>query len=140
MRWAHDTEVAVVDGGDGVDAKSFSDSDDRRIDEAEIEIGVAVDELGSSLIVRRGEVIDAGVTAGEPGEERGFGGGSDPTVEQPAHLDDHGGGNDDRAAVMIEPVIAGLVVGVVAVSDRDEGARVDDDGGHEPNSARRIVL
>jgi hypothetical protein len=34
-----------------------------------------------------------------------------------------------------------VVVGVVAVSDGDERAGVDDDRvGHEPNSSRRIAL
>ena len=57
-------------------------------------------------------------------------------VEQPAHSDDHRCGHDDGAAVVVEPVDATVVVGVVAVSDGDEWAGVDDDrGGHEPNSS-----
>lgn len=138
MGGAHDAEVTVIDGGDGVDTEPLSNGNDRCINEAEVEIGVAVDQLPGTLVIDGVEGLDAGVAAGEGGEERCLCDGADTAAEQPAHLDAHRGGHDDRSVVMVE---AGLVVGVVAVSDGDEGSGVDDDRRvHESNSSRRIAL
>ena len=137
---SHDVEVTEVDRGDGVDAEPFGHGDDCCVDEAKIEIGVAVDELRAAPVVGGAEGLDARIVTAKTGEERGLGGGADTTAEQPADLDDHGGGHDDRPGVAVEPIKTDLVV-VVAICDSDEGASVDDDlSAHEPNSSRRIAL
>ena len=48
---ANDSEVAVVERGDGRLAESFGDGDDRGVNEPEPEIGIGVDQRDRSLVV-----------------------------------------------------------------------------------------
>lgn len=45
---AHHAEVAAVDRGDGAERQAFSHSDDARVDQAQVEIGVRSDQIKSA--------------------------------------------------------------------------------------------
>ena len=68
-----DGEVPVVERGDGGDVKPLGDGDDTRVDEAEPEIGVGLDQLHAAEVVGDGEVDHLYLTAGDKPEEAGLG-------------------------------------------------------------------
>lgn len=141
MGRSHDAKVTVVDRGNGVDVEPFGHGDDCCVDEPEIEIRVAIDELRAALVVSGAHGLDARIVTTQTSEERCLGGGSDSAAEKPADLDNHGGGHDNGPIVVVEPIETGLMVGIVTIHDSDEGAGIDDDRwAHEPNSSRRIAL
>lgn len=84
MAWTHHKEIAVIDRGDRVDPQAFGH--DRCVDEAEVEIDIAVHEQGGALVVGCAERFEVGGITTMPCQIRHFGGGTDATNQEPAHL------------------------------------------------------
>ncbi len=73
MGGPHDSEVAVVEGGDVDDPPAFGSGDDGRVDAAERQVVVAGDEFGDPDQVGGMDGLKREVAGGEVSEEPDFG-------------------------------------------------------------------
>jgi len=69
VAWPHDPKVTLVERGDLGGAQPFGNGDDRRVDEAEPEIGVALEEFRRPTPIGGREVLDREVSGRYGGDE-----------------------------------------------------------------------
>lgn len=126
MRWTHDCEVAVVEGGDAGDAEAFGDGDQAGVGAAEAEVGVGLDEFTDAGPVVWAERFDGEVAVDDRRVERGFGVWAEFSVEEVGGFGDDEGGGDERPGVVADYPGGSGVVAVGAVGGRDDDAGIDD--------------
>lgn len=87
------------------------------------------------------KLLDADPVTDQTGQECCLSVRPDPDGEQPTHLDDHRGRNNDFATEAVEELDTLSVVRVVPIRDRNKWTSVNQNASrHEANSSRRIVL
>lgn len=138
MPWPDDGEVPTVKGGDLAQLKPLRDRDDDRVDAAETQVGVGLDQLRSTAEIRVQGMFDMDSSAREAAEEVRLNVYPRASGKQVADLGDYEVGHEERVAGRLEEAFAGLVVGVVDKRRRDERAGIDDDGAQtNPSASRR---
>ena len=113
-------EVPPVQGGHVGQLEPFGDCDDRSVDRAEWQVGVGAHELGHTRQVGSSDINVLELACSNRGQEGRLDVGS--LFQQPAHFDDHRGGDQQRALGGFQQGgTAGMVL-VGAVDGRHERA------------------
>jgi hypothetical protein len=132
MSRAHDTEVTPVERRDLDNAETFGNGDQARVDTAETEIGIALDEFTNARPVTFGERLDMQLARRDRAVELGLGCRAELPVDEPAGLSYDERGGEQRAGVALEELLATIMVRVRIVGDGDDDVGVDEKG-QEPN-------
>lgn len=129
MSWPNHVEVATVESGDARGAQALRNGNQTRVDPAEGQIGVELDELGDSDPVLRTQDLDLKVTSCERPVERCLSGRSELAIDQPAGLAHDQVGRHQRAGILLDEAGTPLVIGISAVGSCEKDPGVDDQHG-----------
>lgn len=133
---ADDAEVTAVEGRKGRGTEAFSQGDDGRVDRAEPEVGVRLDELGHAFQVSTRERLELHVSARCAAEESRLRLRPERPRDQVAGLGEPEGRNDERALGIPKELKARGVIRVVADGRSDEDARIyDERDGSNPSAS-----
>ncbi len=125
VSWADDVEVPTIECGDARDVETFGNGDDGGIDQAESEIGVSLDELGSPAQVSTGYRLEDDLTRSQPTEERRFRLWTTGPLDHLADLDHNGCRDDEGDDGPLQQVQTFSMMTIAGVEDRNQRSGVD---------------
>ena len=108
-------EVPVIECGELPLAEALEDGHDRGIDETELEIGIAVEQLAHPDVVATHQIDDCDRTVREIREEGEQRLSSKPVSDQPVQFDDDGCRHNELLAEAKQEIGACLVVRIGAI-------------------------
>ena len=118
-------EVSVVEGRQCYDAHSLSYRNDRRVDEAEPEVCVLLNERDGAFVVVHREIDNADGAGCDESEEGRLRFGAEAAFDQPRRLGDHGHCRCELSTMGTHDLDARRVLSLTTVGGREEHARVD---------------
>lgn len=128
MPRTYDSEVPAVEGCERRDAAALRNSDDARIHQAESEVGVLLDQLDATRVIRYGQVNDLQRSARDEPKEPRLRGRPKSGLDEPGRLRDDGRGYEQLSAVLSKQVSARLVSRLIRIGGRQENACVEEQG------------
>ncbi len=137
---AHDAEVAMVDRGQGAQRQALSHGDHAGVDQSEVEIGVADNQLGAAGPVLRHEIDQRQIAGGDRAHESRFGRRTQPRTDHPGGFGGYRSREQQLLAMTIgEQIGRSLVPAIISIGRSDEHAGVDNDAAsrtHPPAERR----